>query len=177
MARGSEKPLGIPYRIWTAKVEDQNRIRVSLAEASEVVTWINKVPGSIECCGMPGAAGGVQLQPVDAIENFENPYLAALAEHNVTVSHAGESWVDTARLFATRWLTSISVESSRISITLPEPPRRALQLPAIGEIAIVFGFGPILEVWIATQWYDHVRRLSREKISLVSRSIDDLRQT
>lgn len=176
MSRGSEKSVGTPYRIWTAKVEDQNRVRVSLTEISEVVTWISKAPGAIECFGMPGTAGGVQFQPVEAVENLQNPFLEAFGGHNVSASDAGEDWVDAARLLASRWPTSISVETGRISITLPEPARRSLQLPAVGEMAVVFGFGSILEIWIAAQWYDHVRRLSKEKMAVISRSIDDLQQ-
>jgi len=174
MARGSERPLGVPYRMWTAKVEDQNRVRVSLAEIGEVVTWISKEPGSIECAAMPGAAGGVQFLPVAVIENLQSPFLVALGARNVSASDGGESWVDTARLFASQWSASISVESSRISITLPEPARRSFQLPSVGEIAVVYGFGSILEVWVAAQWFEHGRRLSREKKSLISRSIDEL---
>ena len=177
MARGGEKPVGTPYYVWTAKVEDQNRVRVSLAEISEVVTWISKSPGAIECFGTPGAAGGVQFQPVDAIEKLQNPFIEAIGEHDVSASAAGENWVDAARLLASRWPTTISVESSRVSITLPEPARRTLQLPAVGEMAVVFGFGSILEIWVAAQWYDYIRRLSKEKIALISRSVDDLQQT
>jgi len=176
MPRGSEKPVGAPYRIWTVKVEDQNRVRVSLAEISEIVTWVAKVPGAIDCFGVPGAAGGVQFHPVEAIETLQSAFLQALGEHNVSASEAGENWVDAARILASRWPTSISVETSRISITLPEPARRSRQLPEVGEMAVVFGFGPILEIWAAAQWYEHVRRLTKGKTALISRSIDDLQQ-
>lgn len=174
MPRGSEKPIGGPYRIWTAKVEDQNRVRVSLAEISEIVTWIGKSSGTIECFGIPGAVGGVQLQPVEVVEDLQEPFLEALGAHNVSASDAGEMWVDTARLFASKWPTTISIESNRISITLPEPARRSLQLPAVGEIAVIFGFGSILEIWIASHWYDYIHRLSRDRIPLMSRSIESL---
>lgn len=177
MPRGTEKNAGTPYRIWTVTVEVQNRVRLSLAEISEIVTWITTKSGAaIECFGMPGAAGGVQFQPVETADDLQRGFLESLGQHEVGGSHAGEKWVDAARLFATTWPASISVESSRISLTLPEPARRALQLPGVGETAIVFGFGRILEVWIAARWYDYVRELSRQRVSLLARAMDDLGQ-
>jgi hypothetical protein len=174
--RGTEKNAGTPYRIWTATVEAQNRVRVSLTEISEIVTWITTKSGAIDCFGMPGAAGGVQFQPMETAEDVQREFLESLGQHDAGGSDAGEKWVDAARLFATVWPASISVENSRISLTLPEPARRALQLPGVGETAVVFGFGRILEVWIAPRWYDHVRELSRQRVSLLARAMDDLGQ-
>lgn len=41
---------------------------------------------------------------------------------------------------------------------------------------MVFGFGEILEVWEAANWYEYVRTVARTKLSAVSEAIEDLEQ-
>jgi DNA-binding transcriptional regulator/RsmH inhibitor MraZ len=81
-----------------------------------------------------------------------------------------------ARLLATVWLISVNVEASRISITLPEPPRRAQQVPQAGGAVVVFGFGHILEIWDALKWHDHVRATAKRKTAAISEALEDLGQ-
>jgi len=64
----------------------------------------------------------------------------------------------------------------RFSVTLPEPPRRALQLPQAGGTVVVFGFGEVLEIWDALKWHDHVRALAKRKVAAISEALEDLGQ-
>ena len=84
--------------------------------------------------------------------------------------------MDVARLLATAWLVRVDVESSRISITLPEPPRRAQQVPQSGGVVVVFGFGNILEIWDALKWHDHVRETAKRRVAAISEALEDLGQ-
>jgi DNA-binding transcriptional regulator/RsmH inhibitor MraZ len=70
----------------------------------------------------------------------------------------------------------VDVEASRISITLPEPPRRAQQVPQSGGVVVVFGFGNILEIWDALKWHDHVRAMAKKKTVAISEALEDLGQ-
>jgi hypothetical protein len=45
-----------------------------------------------------------------------------------------------------------------------------------GGIAVVFGFGEILEVWDAAKRHEHVRAVAKTKRSAISEAIEDLGQ-
>jgi hypothetical protein len=173
MSRGDYKIAGGPFEIWIAEVEDQNRIRLPI-EIRTTVPWIKAESGTIECVGIPGSAGGVQLEPLATHEALRNPFIEALGDAPPLSSESGKKWVEAARLLATSWRMTVSIESSRISITLPEPTRRAQQLPGAGGTVVVFGFGEILEIWDAVKWHDHVRAVAKTKLSAVSEAIEDL---
>jgi hypothetical protein len=93
-----------------------------------------------------------------------------------SASESPRKWVDVARLLATAWLFPVNIEASRISITLPEPPRRSQQVPQSGGAVVVFGFGNILEIWDALKWHDHVRATAKRKAAAISEALEDLGQ-
>jgi hypothetical protein len=157
-------------------VEEKNRVRIALDEINTVVPWIDVKTGQIECVGMPGPHGGVQVTPLTDHRQDVHPFADAVAETPPSASESSQKWVDVARFLATAWLISINVEARRISITLPEPPRRAQQLPQSGGAVVVFGFGNILEIWDALKWHDHVRVTAKRKAAAISEALEDLGQ-
>lgn len=175
MPRGDQKIPGDPFRTWIVTVDEKNRVRLPL-EISAVVPWIDPKPGQIECVGMPGPWGGFQIVPLPDHRQDMQPFAEAVAESPPSASESPQKWVDVARFLATVWQVPISVEASRISFTLPEPARRAQQLPQSGGVVVVFGFGNILEIWGALKWHDHVRVTARRKISAISEALEDLAQ-
>jgi hypothetical protein len=60
MPRGGQEILGDPFRTWVVTVDEKNRVRLPL-EIGTVVPWIDLKPGQIECVGMPGPWGGIQV--------------------------------------------------------------------------------------------------------------------
>lgn len=173
MPRGSYRIASGPFAIWTARVIEQNRIRLPL-EIQGVVPWLSGQVGTVDCAGVLGPIGGVQLQPLAEYEKIHGSFIESLGENVPMLSDAGKPWVKIARLLATTWRIPLHIESTRVTITLPEPARRAVQLPDSGGVVVVFGFGEILEVWDAPRWHDHVREVAKDKSSLLSSGIDDL---
>lgn len=173
MSRGSYKIADSPFNIWIAEVEDQNRVRLPL-EIRTTVSWLNTELGSIDCAGTPGPAGGLQLEPLVNHETLRRQFTQALGDTPAGPLESGKKWVDVARMLATSWRITISIESGRVSIPLPEPTRRAQQLPEAGGIVVAFGFGEILEIWDAPKWHEHVREVAKTKLSAVSKAIEDL---
>jgi hypothetical protein len=173
--RGDQKVHGDPFRTWVVTVEQKNRVRLPL-EISTVVPWIDPKPGQIECVGMPGPWGGIQIAPLTVYRQDLQPFADAVAGTPPAASESPQKWVDVARFLATVWQVPINVEASRISFTVPEPPRRAQQLPQSGGAVVVFGFGDILEVWDALKWHDHVRATAQRRGSAISEALEDLGQ-
>jgi hypothetical protein len=173
--RGDHSIVLDPFRTWVVTVDPYNRIRLPL-DVCNVVSWVNIKPGNIECVGTPAPAGGVQLVPRTEYEKDSLRLANAMGGAPPSPSESSQKWVDVARLLATAWLISLSVEGNHISITLPEPPRRAQQLPNAGEIGLVFGFGEILEIWDAIKWHDHVRTMAKRKVAALSGALEDLGQ-
>jgi hypothetical protein len=171
MSRGAHKISGEPFGTWVAKVRD-NRIRLP-REITEYVPWLKLEGTQIDCVGRPGAAGGMQLVPLGVHESDVRRLTDAF-EPLPEASESGEQWVDLARLLATAWKISICIEANRFSLTLPEPPRRALQLPQSGGTTVVFGFGEILEIWDALKWHEHVRSLAKQKGAVISQATEAL---
>jgi hypothetical protein len=174
MTRGDHKIRGTPYRLWIAQVDRQHRVRLTRSEIQSTIPWLNVQPGTIECMGTLGPAGGIQIEPSVAHQALERRFIEALGDQPVESPESGHGWVDIARLFATTWSITVNIESSRINITLPEPTRRTLLLPRAGGMAAVFGFDGILEVWDAIRWHDHVRAIAKMKSSAFSRALEDL---
>jgi hypothetical protein len=174
MPRGDHKIEDTPYRVWLVEVDEYNRIRVPLSEITTVVPWLKDESESLDCVGTPGPAGGVQIEPRAAQETLARRYIEALGGSLVESSESGKQWVETARLLATGWRLVISVEKTRINITLPEPMRKARLVPEAGALAVVFGFGEILEVWDAARWHDHVRIVAGTKASGITKAIEDI---
>jgi DNA-binding transcriptional regulator/RsmH inhibitor MraZ len=173
MPRGDHNIEGVPYRIWIGKVERQNRIRVK-KDIQDVVPWLKRAPGSIDCIGTPGPAGGLQVEPSISHETLRREFVTALGNTAPTSMESSESWVDATRLLASSWRVTVSLERSRVSLTLPEPTRRLLRLPEIGGMVVVFGFGEILEIWDAVAWHEHVRRLAKNKQSLIASATEEI---
>lgn len=173
MPRGNHKMADIPYGTWILRVEEHNRLRLPL-EIRSVVNWLN-VEQAIDCVGTLGTAGGVQIEPLATHETLRRPFIEALGDTPPRSSESGQKWVDAARLMATSWRMPISIEKSgRPSITVPEPTRRAGQLPGAGGIIVVFGFGEILEIWDSLKWHEYVRAVAETKLAVVSEAIEDL---
>jgi len=164
-----------PFRTWVVTVDQYNRIRLPL-DVGDIVSWVNAKPGKIECIGTPGPWGGVQLVPRAEHEQDGRRLAKAIRGAPPSAAESSEKWVDVARFLATAWLIPVNVEASRISITLPEPPRRAQQLPQAGGTGLVFAFGEILEIWDAIKWHDHVRTTAKRKVAAISEALEDLGQ-
>ncbi len=174
MSRGEHHIEGRQFRIWTVRVSDQNRIRVPLDEFKATVPWLASTTGPVECAATPGVAGGIQLIPMASYEAASAPFIEALGGTVPSLDEAQLKWVDAARLLATSWSVSIQIERNRISITLPEPARRASQLPLAGDAVVVFAFGEIVELWDAVKWHHHVRALVKDRVLAISEATEDL---
>jgi DNA-binding transcriptional regulator/RsmH inhibitor MraZ len=83
--------------------------------------------------------------------------------------------VDLARCLATAWRIPVSVETSRISFTVPEPIRRAQLLSGHGGTVIAFGSSEIFQVWEEVKWHDHVRGVAKTKLYTTEEAIENLR--
>ncbi len=175
MSRGDQKIGEAPYRLWRVLVEEQHRVRLPLGEVRTVVPWLSLEPGTVDCVGTLGPVGGIQIAPATTHERLSRGFIEALGDSTARSSESSQRWMDLARYLATTWPIPISVESSRISFTLPEPIRRAQLLPGAGGTVTVFGFGEILEVWEAVKWHDHVRSIAKTMPSSVSEGLEDLR--
>jgi DNA-binding transcriptional regulator/RsmH inhibitor MraZ len=175
MPRGDQRIPDLPFRTWVVTVDEYNRIRLPL-EIRTVVPWIDMKTGQIECASMPGPSGGIQVAPLTDHRQHVLPFVESIGETPPSSLESPQKWVDVARLLATAWLMRVDVEASRISITLPEPPRRAQQVPQSGGVVVVFGFGNILEIWDALKWHDHVRAMAKKKTVAISEALEDLGQ-
>ncbi len=164
-----------PFRAWVVTVDPYNRIRLP-RDVADIVRWLDVRSEKLECIGTPGPWGGVQLAPLTDHQDDVQRLAEAIAGAPPSASESNQKWVDVARLLATAWHIPIHVEASRISITLPEPPRRAKQLPESGDPVVVFGFGDILEIWDALQWHDHARATAKRKAAAISAALEDLGQ-
>jgi hypothetical protein len=166
-----EVPIG-PYHTWVVRVEEQNRVRVPLS-VRQVVPWLgseNDFPS--ECVAAPGVVG-VQLFSAASYEAERRLLDDALAGALEQV-RANESWVDAARLLGATWRVRLSLESTRISLTLPEPLRRANELPSAGGMVAVFALGAILELCEVGTWFRHVRELGKERGQLIHSAVERL---
>lgn len=172
--RGEYRIEGTPYATWDVQVEEQNRIRLNLAEISPVISWLDVEPRSIECVAMPGPAGGVQIEPFVSQQALRQRFIEGVRQDPPRSSQSGQGWIDVARLFATHWKLTVTVDKYRINIPLPEPVRKSLQLPGFPGRVAVFGLGEILEVWDAQKWYEHIRKLTAVRSSSVLDAIDHL---
>jgi len=175
MPRGDQKIPGQPFHTWVLTVEDRNRVRLPL-EITAVVPWIDLKTEPIECVGVPGPFGGIQVMPLADYQQDVLPFVEAVAEAPPGASESHQKWVDVARLLATAWLLPVNVEASRITITLPEPARRAQQVPQSGGSVVVFGFGNILEIWDAVKWHDHVRAAAKRRAAAIAEALEELGQ-
>jgi hypothetical protein len=155
------------------EVGEQNRVRL-LLEVQTIVPWLKSEQNPIDCIGTVGAVGGVQIELFSAHELLRDEFAEALGKAPSRSIELGRKWVDAARLLATSWRMSARVESSRISITLPEPIRRAGLLPGVGGLVVVFGCGEILEIWDATRWHEHAREIARGRLAAISDAIEEL---
>jgi DNA-binding transcriptional regulator/RsmH inhibitor MraZ len=173
--RGDQKIPGQPFRTWVLTVEEKNRVRLP-REITTVVPWIDLKTEQTECVGVPGPFGGIQVMPLADYQQDVQPFADAIVEMPPRASESPQKWVDVARLLATAWLVPVNVEAGRITITLPEPPRRAYQVPQSGAAVVVFGFGNILEIWDALKWHDHVRATARRRATAISEALEDLGQ-
>jgi hypothetical protein len=173
--RGDQKTLDDPFRTWVVKVDEYNRVRVPL-EIGTIVPWIDLNAGQIECVGMPGPSGGIQVAPLRDHRRDALSFAEAIKETAPSASESVQKWVDVARLLATAWPLTINIEASRISFTLPEAPRRAEQVPQSGGAVVVFGFGDILEIWDALKWHDYVRATAKRKAAVMSAALEDFEQ-
>lgn len=175
MSRGDQHVLDEPYRTWVVTVDDYHRVRLPI-DVRTIVPWIPDKAGTMECVALPGAAGGLQIVPLQVYENDSRRFTEALGDRAARADEAQLPWVAAARLLASAWRLSMSIEAGRISITLSEPVRRAEQVPISGRPVVVFGFGHILEIWDAVKWHDHVRAIARGKPSVLLEATEDLRQ-
>jgi DNA-binding transcriptional regulator/RsmH inhibitor MraZ len=175
MSRRDHAIPGDPFRTWVREVDQNNRVRLPL-EIRTVVRWMSKRRrGQLECVGKLGPVGGVQLTPL-AMHQEEVRRLTEAMTDTPRSSDATERWMDVARFLATAWPMPINIESNRISITLPEPPRRAQQLPQSGGTVVVYAFGEICEIWDALKWHERVRATARRKDAAISEAREDLWQ-
>jgi DNA-binding transcriptional regulator/RsmH inhibitor MraZ len=174
MPRRDQKIPGDPFRTWVREVDQNNRVRLPL-EIRTVVSWMSVRSRQLECVGMLGPVGGVQLTPL-AMHQEDVRRLTEAITNAPRPSDSTEKWMDVARFLATAWPMPINIEANRITITLPEPTRRAQQLPQVGGAVVVFGFGEILEIWDALKWHEHVRATARRKDAAISEAREDLGQ-
>jgi DNA-binding transcriptional regulator/RsmH inhibitor MraZ len=121
-----------------------------------------------------GPIGGIQVESIEAHDSARQALIDAVGTEVPRTSESDRLWVDAARLLATSWEMTITIENRQARVTLPEPAREILRLPGAGASVVVFGFGEILEIWSAVDWEEHVRGLAKAKSSLIAESIRQL---
>jgi DNA-binding transcriptional regulator/RsmH inhibitor MraZ len=173
MPRHPHRLEDAPYATWIVQVLDQNRVRIPI-EIVGVVPWLKTDVPSLDCVGYPGPVGGIQVVPSGVDQGIRRQFTRKLEGAIPRADESNHRWVDAARLLATSWKIVLSLEPSRVTITLPEPVRRALELPGSGGSVVVFGLGEILELWDAVRWYEHVRRLANDRQTIIRSAVDDL---
>jgi DNA-binding transcriptional regulator/RsmH inhibitor MraZ len=173
LSRGDYKFANAPFDFCVTEVDEHNRVRIP-PELRAVVSWLKEETGSLDCFGALGPVGGIQIEPLaqytDPVVRFRN----ALRDVSPRSTESGRKWVDAARLLATSWKMTVTVEKNQMRITIPEPVRRARQLPGEGGVVAVFGFGEIVEIWEASRWHDYVRTIARNRLSVVESAIEDI---
>jgi DNA-binding transcriptional regulator/RsmH inhibitor MraZ len=175
MPRGDQSVPAVTFRTWTVVVDKENRIRIPI-EIAEYVTWLRPKDDRGECVLVRGPWGGFQAIPLMAYQKLAEPFIEASRTTTPEALESGDRWIEAVRYLATAWQISISVEASQVRFTVPEALRRAELLPGAEGRAVVFGFGEILEIWPAREWYEHVRETSKLKSQLFSAALEDLRQ-
>lgn len=173
MPRADHRLGGETLRIWVVEVDDAHRVRVD-RDIYGVVSWLAPGAEPIECAGMPGPAGGLQVEPLAAYEDDLRRFREALSESPPTARESGRAWMDVARLLATAWRMTVNLEPSRISVTLPEPARRSLLVPQAGGTAVVFGCGEVLEIWDVAKWHAHGHVTAARRTAAISKAVEDL---
>jgi hypothetical protein len=173
MPRADHRLGGETLRIWVVEVDDAHRIRVD-RDIYGMVSWLTPGPEPIECTGMPGPMGGLQVEPLAAHEDDLRRFRAALGASLPAARESGQGWMDVARLLATAWRMTVNREPSRISVTLPEPARQSLLVPQAGGTAVVFGCGAVLEIWDAADWHAHGRATAARRAAAMSKALEDL---
>jgi DNA-binding transcriptional regulator/RsmH inhibitor MraZ len=174
MSRGDHKAVELPFQTWVIRVDAQNRVRLPL-ELRDQLSWFPGELGAIDCVGMLAPAGGIQLEPRETHESTRRPFIEAIGAARPRSSESDEPWVDAARLLATSWEMTITIENRQARVTLPEPARDLLRLPGAGGTVVVFGFGEILEIWHGVKWDEYVGALARTKSSTIADAVRRLR--
>jgi hypothetical protein len=175
MPRGGKSIPELPFRTWVLTVDPDNRVRIPI-EIRTLVPWISPEDSQIDCVGRPGPSGGIQVLPLANHLREVQAFAEAVGDKPPTESESPGKWIEVARLLATFWPIVFNIEATRISITLPEPSRRAQQVPQSGGAVVVFGFGSILEIWDALKWHDHVRGMAKRKAAAIAEALEELEQ-
>ena len=161
MPRSDHEIDDYPFRTWILTVSESHRIRPP-REISAVVAWIDLAQPRIDCVASLGPMGGVQVEPFSSYEREARQFAAAIGTVRPSAVESRRKWTNAARVLATAWRISLNVEENRIGIILPEPLRRAQELPDSGGTVVMFGLGEILEIWDVAKWNDFVRSVKKK---------------
>ena len=172
MAKGDQKIVDLPFQTWIVMVDQYNRVRFPLDEVRVLVPWLPDKSGPFECIAMPGASGGIELSPAADHYSVVAQFVEAMRDMQGPVIPG--KWLDVARLMATVWLIKVNIEANRVSVTLPEPPRKAQLLPQAAGIAVVFAAAGIFEIWDAAKWNEYMRETAKRRAGLISEALEDL---
>jgi hypothetical protein len=117
--------------------------------------------------------GGIQIEPANDRESLRGRYIAAI-EGVPSATESDGTWIDAARLPSTSWRLTVYVETSRLTVTMPEPLRRLNEVPGTDGTVVVFAFGNIWEICDAPTWRRYVQQLAGGRTALIGRAITDL---
>ncbi len=169
--------------IWLLEVGDKgNRQRLRFSrDMTLVIPWLTtnqkSVDGeskSIDCVCYISGAGGVVIEPSHDFKTIRRSFEARMPARALRASDTGTSWLRLARYVAAAWPIQIGVEESRFSLTLPEEARKLGIAPQGGELAVLFAYDAILEIWRIEQWCEYTRQTTASLEQIKSAAFEEL---
>ncbi len=158
---------------WILKVERQHRLRLS-QEIVECVSWLSTTEGPITAAAHIGEHGQVCLSPPNA--RIQNRY-DRLEKHLVAIGDGeglSKEILALGRHMADAVPLTFSKEKNRVSVVLPEELRSLKCAPEAGQMAVVFVFHDIVEIWRGDDWRGYLRSVHADLEKLIENSSEDL---
>lgn len=167
--------MGILYLMkrWILKVERQHRLRLS-QEIVECVSWLLTAEGAITAAAHIGEHGQICVPPPKS--RIQKRFVSL--EKNLAAVGDSEGLskelLALGRYIADAVNLTFSKERNRVTVVLPEELRSLKYAPEAGQMAVVFVFKNIVEIWSGEIWRDHLRSIHADLDKLIEDSSEDL---
>ena len=147
------------------------RLRLQTSVASHVA-WLDPKVKRSECIGLVGRSGAFAL--VEELPPELTDAASVLEAYPLGLSEGLGHRADYARYAADIWRITISWEKdlSRVSLTIPEDPRKVGHLPPDGPVA-VFLTREMIEIWSVESWRKLVDGLAKDPETLAVRAQEE----
>jgi len=174
--RGDSTIVDFSFRVLVRDVEPQHRLRIP-NEFARLLAWLPEREEKIVAVGLIGPIGGMQIVPMESnLAKTRGRFQSKLNIVPAKIEETVSALVDATRYLATAWHVSFSYDParSRYTLVLPEEARLLGIVPKEGEGAVIFATGEILEIWPATAWVGHVRKIGLEIPKYIDQALTDL---